>query len=120
MIPAPLSVLGLCTGSDRSLSRTLSTVERLHSQSSHANPRLPYLRSWKYLLHLPTRPFFPRILHRKLQKAIQYPGIRSGSVQCILSAMLTPGVRAPRTFQPVSITDRMLFIIVLPRPFKRS
>ena len=24
--------------------------------------------------------------------------------------MLTPGVRAPRTFQPVSITDRMLFI----------
>src|ERR1017187_1897603 len=90
MIPAPLSVLGLCTGSDRSLSRTLSTVERLHSQSSHANPRLPYLRSWKYLLHLPTRPFFPRILHRKLQKAIQYPGIRSGSVQCILSEVLRP------------------------------
>ena len=81
MISAPLSVFGLCTGSDRSLSRTLSTVERLHSQSSHANHQFPHLRYWKYLLHLRMCPFFRRFLHRKLQKAIQYPGIRSGSVQ---------------------------------------
>ncbi len=82
MIPAPLSVLGLCTGSDRSLSRTPSKVERLYSQSSHTTPRRPHLQSWKSLPQLPTCSFLPRIRHRKLQKAIQYPGTTSsGSVQ---------------------------------------
>jgi hypothetical protein len=81
MIPAPLSVLGLYTGSDRSLSTTLSKVEQLHSQSSHAIPRLPDLRCWNSPTHLPTCSFLPRIPHRQLQKAIQYPGARSGSVQ---------------------------------------
>ena len=81
MIPVPHSVLGVCIGSGRSLSKTLSTVERLHFQSSHATPRLPHLRSWKSSPHLPTCPLFPRIPPPKLQKAIQYPGARSGSVQ---------------------------------------
>lgn len=72
---------GVCTRFNRSLSKTLSTLDRLHSQSSHSTPRLSQLRSWKSLPHLPACQFFPRIPHRKLLKAIQYPGTRSGSVQ---------------------------------------
>ncbi len=81
MIPPSRSVLGVCTRSDWNLSRTLSTVDRLYSQSSHATLRLRHLRSWKLLPHLSTCQFLPPIPHRKLQKAIQYPETRSGSVQ---------------------------------------
>ena len=81
MIPTSCSVIGVRTRSDGSLSRTLSTVDRLRSQSSHASPRLPHHRSWKFLPHLLTCRFLARIPHRKLQKPIHYPETRSGSVQ---------------------------------------
>ena len=81
MIPTPHSVLAPFTGSAQSLSRSLSSIDRLHSQSFHATSPLPHLRSRKVLPHLPTCQFLHPIPHRMLQKAIQYPETRSGSVQ---------------------------------------
>jgi hypothetical protein len=81
MIGATRSVLAACTGSAQSPSRSLSPVDRVPAESSPATRRPQWFSRWKPLLHIPTRSFSRRIRHRKLQKAIQYPEARSGSVQ---------------------------------------
>jgi hypothetical protein len=81
MTGPPHSVLALFTGSDQSLSRSLSPVDRVPAQSSPATGRLRLFSRWKPLIHLPTCQFSPRIRHHNLQKTIQYPETRSGSVQ---------------------------------------
>jgi hypothetical protein len=81
MTGAPRSVLAPFTGSDQSLSRSLSPVDRVPAESSPATRRLRLFSRRKPLTHLPTSQFSCRIRHRKLQKTIQYPEARSGSVQ---------------------------------------
>jgi len=81
MIGAPHSVLAPFTGSAQSLSRSLSPVDRVPAESSPATHRLRLFARWKPLAHLATCQFSRRIRRRKLQKTIQYPEARSGSVQ---------------------------------------
>jgi len=81
MIGATPSVLAACTGSAQSLSRSLSPVDQVPSESSSATRRRRLFSRWKPLTHLPTCHFPRRIRHREPQKAIQYPEARSGSVQ---------------------------------------
>jgi hypothetical protein len=81
MIGAVYPILAPFTGSAQSLSRSLSPVDRLRAESSPATRRHQLFSLWKPLIHLPTDQFSRRIRHRELQKAIQYPETRSGSVQ---------------------------------------
>ena len=81
MIGATHSVLAAFTGSAQSLSQSLSLLDRVPRQSSPATRRRPLLSRWNPLLHLPAGQFSRRIRLGKLQKAIQYPETRSGSVQ---------------------------------------
>jgi len=81
MIGATRSVLVARTGSDQSLSRSLSPVHRIPAESSSATGRRRSFSRWKPLTHLPHCQFPRRIQHREPQKAIQYPETRSGSVQ---------------------------------------
>jgi len=67
-------------GSDRNLSRSLSTVDRVPAESSPATRRRQLIAPRKPLLPLPTGPLSCRMRHRKPQKAVQYPDTRSGSV----------------------------------------
>ena len=81
MIGAAYPVLASFAGSIQSLSRPLSPLDRVPEESSPAtSPRQLSSRS-NAPTHPPTRSFSPRSRHRNLQKAIQYPGVRSGSVQ---------------------------------------
>jgi hypothetical protein len=73
MIAAPLFVLATYTGSARSLSRSLSPVDRVTAESSPATHRLRLFSRWKSLTHLATSPFSHPIRRHKLQKTIQYP-----------------------------------------------
>jgi len=81
MIGATRSVLVTRTGSAQSLSGSLSPVDRVPAESSSAARRRRSFSRWKPLTHLPACPFSRRIQHREPQKAIQYPGTCSGSVQ---------------------------------------
>ena len=81
MIAAPLFVLAPFTGSAQSLSRSLSSVNHVPAERSPATPRLRLFSRWKPLTHLANCPFSHPIRRRKLQKTIQYPEARSGSVQ---------------------------------------
>ena len=81
MTGAPLSVLAPFTGSDQSLSRSLSRVDRVPAESSPATRRLRLFSRRKPLTPLPTCQFSRRIRHHNLQKTIQYPETRPGSVQ---------------------------------------
>ena len=81
MIGVAYPVLTPAAGSAQSLSRSLSPLNRIPAKASPATHRLRLFSPWKLLTHPPTRSFSRRIRHRKLQKAIQYPGIRAGSVQ---------------------------------------
>ena len=75
MIPRTYSVLAPFTGSDQSLSRSLSPVDRLPPESSPRHPSAPVIFDpGSPLIHLPTCQFSRRIPHRKPQKAIQYIG----------------------------------------------
>ena len=81
MTGAPHSVLAPFTGSDQSLTRFLSSVDRVTAESSSATRRRQSFSRCKPLTHLPTCQFARRIRHRRPQKTIQYPETRSGSVQ---------------------------------------
>ena len=81
MIGATRSVLAACTGSDRSLSRSLSSADRVPAQTSSATCDRRSFSRWKPSTPLPTCQFPRCIRHREPEKAIQYPGARSGSVQ---------------------------------------
>jgi hypothetical protein len=81
MIGRSYSVLGPFTGSDQSLSRSLSPVDPVPNRSSPATRRRHLFSHWKLLLHLPTGQFSGHTRCRKLQKAIQYPETRFRSVQ---------------------------------------
>lgn len=81
MIGATYPVLAPFTGSAQSRSRSLSPVDRVAAKNSPATRRRQSFSHWKPLLPLPTGQFSHRIRHRKLQKTIQYPETRSGSVQ---------------------------------------
>jgi hypothetical protein len=75
------SVLVPFTGSHQSLSRSLSPVDRIAIDRSPATRCCPLFSRRKPPLHPPACQFSRRIHHRKLQKHIQYPETRSGSVQ---------------------------------------
>jgi len=81
MIGATYPVLAPFAGSTQSLSRSLSALDRVPPESSPATRRRQSLSRRKPLIHLPTGQFSRRVRHSKLQKAIQYPETRSGSVQ---------------------------------------
>lgn len=81
MIGATYPVLSPFTGSDQSLSRSLSPLDRVPAESSPTTRQRQLFSRWKPLIHLPTCQFSHRIRHRELQKTIQYPETRSGSVQ---------------------------------------
>ena len=81
MIAATCSVLAACTDSAQSLSRSLSLLDRVPAASSPATRRRRLFSHWKLLLPIPAGQFSHRIRHRKLQKTIQYPETRPGSVQ---------------------------------------
>jgi hypothetical protein len=81
MIGATYAVLAPFAGSAQSLSQSLSLLDRVPRQSSPATRRRPLLSRWNPLLHLPAGQFSRCIRLGKLQKAIQYPETRSGSVQ---------------------------------------
>jgi hypothetical protein len=81
MIRATYSVLALFTGSHQSLSRSLPPVDRFAVESSPAIRRYPLFSHRKPPLRPLACQFSRRIHHRKLQKHIQYPKTRSGSVQ---------------------------------------
>jgi hypothetical protein len=80
MIGATYPVLAF-TGSAQSLRRPLSSIDRIAAESSPAIPRRQSFSCWKPFIHLPMAQFFRHIRHGKLQKAIQYPETRPGSVQ---------------------------------------
>lgn len=68
-------------GSDRNLSRSLSPLVPMVSQSLSATPRRHSFPFWKPVTYLPARRLTcspPRDLR---QKHIQYPATGSGSVQ---------------------------------------
>jgi len=81
MIGAMCSVLDARIGSAPSLSRSLSLVDRVPAENSPATRRRRLFSRCQPLPHLPTHQFSHRIPHRKLQKNIQYPETRPGSVQ---------------------------------------
>jgi hypothetical protein len=81
MIGATYPVLAPFAGSTQSLTRSLSGLDRVPPESSPATRRRQSFSPRKPLIHLPTGQFSRRARHRKLQKAIQYPETRSGSVQ---------------------------------------
>ena len=81
MIGAMCSVLDARIGSAPSLSRSLSLVDRVPAENSPATRRRRLFSHWKLLLPIPAGQFSHRIRHRKLQKTIQYPETRPGSVQ---------------------------------------
>jgi hypothetical protein len=81
MIDRTYSVLAGRTGSARGLSRLLSSVDRITAESSSATCQRQLSSRWKSISPLPTCPFSGRVRRRTLQKTIQYPEARSGSVQ---------------------------------------
>jgi hypothetical protein len=81
MIDASYPVLALFTGSGQSLSRSLPAVDRIDIERPPATRKCRSLSHRKPPLHPPACQFSRRIRHRKLQKHIQYPETRSGSVQ---------------------------------------
>jgi hypothetical protein len=81
MIGTTYPVLAPLTGSAQSLSRSLSPVDRIPVESSPATRRGQSFSRKKPLLHPSTCQLSLRIRHGKLQKAIQYPETRPGSVQ---------------------------------------
>ena len=81
MTGATYSVLAPFTGSAQSLRRSLSPVDPLRSENSPRAPRHQLFPRSKPFTHLPTREFLCYIPSRQHQKAIQYPGTRSGFVQ---------------------------------------
>ena len=81
MSAATYPVLAAFTGSAQSLTRFLSSVDRVTAESSSAARRRQSSSLRKPISHLPRCPFSGRLRYRKLQKAIQYPEARSGSIQ---------------------------------------
>ena len=81
MIGATYPVLAPFAGSTQSLARSLSPLDRVAAESSPATRRRQSCSHWKPLIHLPTGQISRRVQHSQLQKAIQYPETRSGSVQ---------------------------------------
>ena len=81
MIGATYPVLASFTGSEQSLSRSLSPVDRVPAESSPPPVGASRFHSGKPLLYPSTCQFSRRNRHRKLQKAIQYPATGPGSVQ---------------------------------------
>jgi hypothetical protein len=81
MIGATYAVPDACIGSAQSLSRSLSPVDQVPAESSPATHRRRLFSRRQPLPQLPTDQFSHRIPHCKLQKTIQYPETRSGSVQ---------------------------------------
>jgi hypothetical protein len=77
----PHPILAALPGSYRSLSRSLFPVDRVAAESSPATRRRQLSSRRKPLLHPLTGQFSRRIRHGELQKAIQYPETRPGSVQ---------------------------------------
>jgi hypothetical protein len=77
----PHPILAALPGSDQSLSRTPSPVDRIAVESSPATRRRQLFSRRKPLFHPLTGEFSRRIRHGELQKAIQYPETRPGSVQ---------------------------------------
>jgi hypothetical protein len=81
MIRATYPVLALFTGSHQSLSKSLSPLDRFAVERSPATRKCPLFSRRKTPLHPLACQFSRRIHQRKLQKHIQYPETRSGSVQ---------------------------------------
>ena len=81
MIGATYPVLAPFTGSAQSLSRSLSPVDRVPAESSPATHRRRLFPRSKPLTRPATCQSSRRIRHSNLQKAIQHPETRSGSVQ---------------------------------------
>jgi hypothetical protein len=81
MTGAACPFLAPFTGSTQSLSRSLSPLHRVPEETSPATPPRQLSSRSKAPTHPPTRSFSPRSRHRNLQNTIQYPGVRSGSVQ---------------------------------------
>jgi hypothetical protein len=80
MIGATYPVLA-SSGSDRNLSRALSTVVLVLAESPSATPRRQCFPLWKPVTHLPSRYFTCSIPRDQPQKPIQYPETRRRSVQ---------------------------------------
>lgn len=68
-------------GSDRNLSRALSTVVPIVAESSSATSRHPRFPLWKPVPPLPSRHLTRSTPPDLPQKPIQYPETRPGSVQ---------------------------------------
>jgi hypothetical protein len=81
MIGATYPVLAPFADSAQSLGKSLSLLHRVRPKSPLAPRPRPLFSRYKPLLHLPAGQFSRRIRLGKLQKAIQYPETRSGSVQ---------------------------------------
>ena len=81
MSVATFSVLGAFIDSDQSLTRSLSPVDRFAVERSPAIRKRPLFSRRKPPLHPPACQFCRRSHPRELQKAIQHPETRSGSVQ---------------------------------------
>ena len=81
MIGEPYLVLAPFADSVQSLSKALSPLDRVPPETPPATGRRHSFSRWKPLLHLPAGQFSRRIWLGKLQKPIQYPETRSGSVQ---------------------------------------
>jgi hypothetical protein len=80
MIGATYPVLA-SAGSERSLSRALSTVVPVVIESPYATPRHQRFPLWMPVTHLPSRRFIFFTSRDQPQKPIQYPETRFGSVQ---------------------------------------
>ena len=80
MIGATYRVLA-SAGSDRNLSRALSTVVPVIAESPSATPRRQRFPLWKPVTYLPSRRFTSSTPPDQPQKPIQSPETRLGSVQ---------------------------------------
>jgi hypothetical protein len=80
MIGATYPVLA-SAGSDRNLSKALSSVVPGFAESPSATPRHQRFPLWMLVTHLPSRHFPCSTPRDQPQKPIQYPETRSGSVQ---------------------------------------
>jgi len=80
MIRSTYPVLALA-GSDRNLSRSLSSLVPVVAEKPSATPRRQRFPLWKPLTHLPSRRFRCSTPRDQSQKPIQYPATGSGSVQ---------------------------------------
>jgi hypothetical protein len=74
-------VLAAFIDSDQSLTRSPSPIVPLAAESSPATPRRQLFSPGNRFSLFQRGSFFRRTRHPKLQKPIQYPETRSGSVQ---------------------------------------